>query len=51
LLILSFAVSMAVAYIGWLVIEKPTMAIGKRIADRLQKRTSISIQPTNNVNG
>ncbi|WP_182299469.1 acyltransferase family protein [Cohnella cholangitidis] len=50
LLILAFVVSMAVAYVGWLVIEKPTMAIGKRIADRIQKRTSIPIQRTN-LNG
>lgn len=41
LLILSFVVSMAVAYIGWNMIEKPTIAIGKRVAARLQKRASM----------
>jgi peptidoglycan/LPS O-acetylase OafA/YrhL len=51
LLFLSFVVSMVVAYFGWLMIEKPTMALGKRIGDRLQKRSSSLPIQTNKING
>lgn len=42
LLLLSLVVSIVVAYIAWITIEKPTIAIGRRIAKRLQNRTEFN---------
>ncbi|WP_372632922.1 acyltransferase family protein [Cohnella sp.] len=50
LLLLAFVVSIAVAYLAWTFIEKPMIALGRHIANRLHKRTPEPLQSGNQPN-